>query len=103
MFRYTKHNIGKIKLNVKSTPRDDKKIKIGNYDKNKLLLINSSSKNEMKYNVSQESLNSSDILDDYIILDAQNCQLDDIISITVVVEEIKIITLQKKEDILQSY
>ncbi|MGD1837866.1 MAG: hypothetical protein ACPKPY_07385 [Nitrososphaeraceae archaeon] len=89
MFRYTKHNIGKIKLNVKSIPRSDRMIKIGNYDKEKILLINSSSKNKINYNISQESLNISEILDDYIILDAQNCQKSDVVSITVVVEEIK--------------
>jgi hypothetical protein len=34
-------------------------------------------------------LESADILDDYIIIDAKNCLNNDIISVTVIVEEIK--------------
>ena len=40
------------------------------------------------FNVSQESLKSSDILDDYVTLDASKYAQGDIVSITIIVEEL---------------
>jgi hypothetical protein len=39
--------------------------------------------------VSKESLKGGDILDDYIIISAKNCQNRDVISVTAVVEEVE--------------
>ena len=84
---YTYHPIGKIRLNIKAIPNYGKGVRIGNYDKNNLILLNSSS--PVNYSVNKSSLESADILDDYIIIDAKNCQKNDIISVTVIVEEVK--------------
>lgn len=84
---YTYHPIGKIRLNIKAIPNYGKGVRIGNYDKNDLILLNSSS--PVNYSVNKSSLESADILDDYIIIDAKNCQKNDIISATVIVEEVK--------------
>lgn len=84
---YTYHPIGKIRLNIKAIPNYGKGVRIGNYDKNNLILLNSSS--PVNYSVNKSSLESADILDDYLIIDAKNCQKNDIISATVIVEEVK--------------
>ena len=84
---YTYHPIGKIRLNIKAIPTYGKGVRIGNYDKNNLILLNSSS--PVNYSVNKSSLESADILDDYIIIDAKNCHKNDIISATVIVEEVK--------------
>jgi hypothetical protein len=62
-------------------------VRIGNYHKDQLLLINSSS--PVEYFVSKESMNGADILDDYIIIDAAGAKKGDLISVTAVVEEIE--------------
>jgi hypothetical protein len=87
MTSYTYHPIGKIRLNIKAIPNYGKGVRIGNYDKNNLILLNSSSL--VNYSFNKSSLESADILDDYIIIDAKNCQKNDIISATVIVEEVK--------------
>ena len=84
---YTYNPIGKIRLNIKAIPNYGKGVRIGNYDKDNLFLLNSSS--AVNYSVNKSSLESADILDDYIIIDAKNCQKNDIISATVIVEEVK--------------
>jgi hypothetical protein len=43
----------------------------------------------VNYSVNKSSLESADILDDYIIIDGKNCVKNDIISTTVIVEEVK--------------
>ena len=83
--RYTTHPVGEIKVNVKATPRLGRLARIGNYHKDQLLLINSSS--PVNFSLSKESLNGADILDDYIIIDAKSCQKNDLISVTTVAEE----------------
>ena len=85
--RYTYHAIGEIKFNIKCIPNNGKQIRIANYDRDNLILINSSSK--VTYSFNKSSLELADILDDYIIIDAKNCQEKDIISTTVIVEEVK--------------
>ena len=85
--RYTYHPIGEIKFNIKCIPNNGKQIRIANYDRDNLILINSSSK--VTYSFNKSSLELADILDDYIIIDAKNCQNKDIISTTVIVEEVK--------------
>jgi hypothetical protein len=85
MTRYTIHPIGEVKVNVRATPREGRLVRIGNYQKNQLLLINSSS--SVNFSVSLESLNGIDILNDYVVIDAKNCQTYDLISTTIIVEE----------------
>lgn len=85
--RYTYNPIGNIRLNIKSIPNNGNRVRLGNYDKNNFILINSSS--TVNYNVNKSSLESADILDDYIIIDGKNCVKNDIISTTVIVEEVK--------------
>ena len=85
--RYTYNALGEIRLNIKAIPNYGKGIRIGNYDKHNLILLNSSS--PVNYSFNKSSLESVDILDDYIVIDTKNCLNNDIISATVIVEEIK--------------
>ena len=85
MTRYTIHPVGEVKVNVRATPREGRLVRIGNYQKNQLLLINSSS--SVNFSISLESLNGVDILNDYVVIDAKNCQTHDLISTTIIVEE----------------
>jgi len=85
MRRYTMESVGQVKLNVKATPRYGRLARIGNYQKDQLLLISSSS--PVNFNFSNESLKGADILDDYLVIDASHCQRNDLISVTVIVEE----------------
>lgn len=85
--RYTYNALGEIRLNIKAIPNYGKGIRIGNYDKHNLILLNSSS--PVNYSFNKSSLESVDILDDYIVIDAKNCLNNDMISATVIVEEIK--------------
>lgn len=87
MRRFTTHPVGEIRVNVKATPRPGRLARIGNYQKNQLLLINSSS--PVSFSISKESMKGADILDDYIIIDTNNCQSHDLISLTSVVEEVE--------------
>ncbi len=86
MSRFTTHPVGEVHANIKATPRPGRLARIGNYQKNQLLLINSSS--PVRFSISKESMKGADILDDYIIIDAKNCQSHDLISLTAVVEEV---------------
>ena len=84
--RYVNHSIGTIPLRVNAIPQEGRMIRVGNYSKSELFLIASSS--PISYTVSKESMNTVDILDDYITLDASKCERGNIISITIIVEEI---------------
>ena len=84
--RYTIHPIGEVQLNVIVNPRNGRLARIGNYGKDQLFLINSSS--QVNFRVSQESLRGVDILSDYIVIDAKNCLKHDVISITILAEEV---------------
>jgi ribosomal protein S11 len=88
MRRFTTHPVGEVRVNIKATPRQGRLARIGNYQKNQLLLINSSSTSPVSFSISKESMKGADILDDYIIIDANNCQSHDLISLTPVVEEV---------------
>ena len=85
--RFTIHPVGQIDIKVKATPRQGRQVRIGNYQKDQLLLINSSS--PVEYSVSNESRTVADILDDYIIINANGCGRHDLISLTSVVEEVE--------------
>jgi len=83
--RYTIHPVGDVKLNVRAIPRNGRLVCIGNYHRDQLLLINSSS--AVNFNVSTESLKGADILNDYIIINAKNSRKNDVLSVTIVVNE----------------
>jgi hypothetical protein len=85
--RYTTHPVGEVRVNVKAMPRPSRLARIGNYQKDQLLLISSSS--PVNFTVSKESLRGADILDDYIVIDTKGCKRHDLISITAVVEEVE--------------
>ena len=87
MTRFTIHPIGEVRVNIKATPRSGRLTRVGNYQKGQLLLINSSS--SVKFSISKESMKAADVLDDYIIIDANNCHRHDLISLTSVVEEVE--------------
>jgi hypothetical protein len=84
---YATHPVGQIRVNVRAAPRPGRMVRIGNYHKDQLLLINSSS--GVEYFVSKESMKGADILDDYIIIDAASARKSDLISVTAVVEEVE--------------
>jgi hypothetical protein len=86
MRRFTIHPMGEVRINVKATPRSGRLARIGNYQKDQLLLISSSS--PVQFSVSKESMKAADVLDDYIIIDAKKCHRHDLISLTPVVEEV---------------
>ena len=85
--RYAKHNQGTIALRVKAIPKEGRMVRLGKYSKNELFLISSSS--PISPTVSEESMNIVDILDDYITVDASSCEKGSIVSITIIVEEVK--------------
>lgn len=85
--RYVKLNQGPVALRVKAIPHEGRMVRLGKYSKNELFLISSSS--PVSPTVSEESMNTVDILDDYITLDASSCEKGSIVSITIVVEEVK--------------
>jgi hypothetical protein len=85
--RYTMHPVGEVRVNIKATPRPGRLARIGNYQKDQLLLINSSS--PVSFSISKESMKGADILDDYIIINTNNSHMHDLISLTPVVEEVE--------------
>ena len=86
MRRYTVHEGGLLRARVRATPREGKLVRIANYQKNDLLLLNSSS--NVSYQFSEASRSAADVLDDYIVFDASRCQKNDLISVTITVEEV---------------
>ncbi len=85
--RYAKHNQGIIALRVNAIPQEGRTVRLGRYNKSDLFLIASSSPVFPK--VSEESMKAVDILDDYVTLDASACDKGSIISITMIVEEVR--------------
>ena len=85
--RYAKHHQGTVALRVNAIPHEGRMVRLGKYSKNELFLISSSSPVSPK--VSEESMNTVDILDDYITLDASSCEKGSIVSITIIVEEVR--------------
>lgn len=86
MVGYTHHPVGEIKVNVRAIPRSNRIARIGNYHKDQIFQINSVAPVDFK--VSPETRIGGDILNDYILLDAKDCNAGDVISITVVIEEV---------------
>lgn len=85
--RYAKHSQGTVALKVNAIPQEGRMVRLGKYSKNELFLISSSS--PVSPTVSEESMNTVDILDDYITIDASSCEKGSIVSITIIVEEVR--------------
>ncbi len=85
--RYAKHSQGTVVLKVNAIPQEGRMVRLGKYSKNELFLISSSS--PVSPTVSEESMNTVDILDDYITIDASSCEKGSIVSITIIVEEVR--------------
>jgi hypothetical protein len=85
--RFIKQQLQKTALTVTAVPRQGRMIRIGYYQKGQVFLI--SSENEVKHTASNESFAGADILKDIIVLETALCKSGDLVSITVVVEEIQ--------------
>ena len=83
---YLVHVAEIVRLKITAIPDEGKTVRIGMFDKESLFQI--SSNTEVRFNISQESLKSSDILDDYVTLNASKYAKGDIVSITIIVEEL---------------
>jgi hypothetical protein len=85
--RFVKHPLGTVPLSVNAVPRQGRRIRIGNYQKGQVFLINS--ENKITYSSSDESFVGGDILKDMVLLETTRCNKNDLISITMTVEEIQ--------------
>jgi len=85
MVGYTHHPIGEIQVNVRAIPHSNRMARIGDYQKDQIFLINSVAPIEFK--VSPETRIGGDILNDFVLLNAKSCNIGDVISITIVIEE----------------
>ena len=85
--RYIIHEKKSIKLNLRSFPRQQRQVRICNYDKDNVFLISSSNKIDVKY--SKTSFDPSDLLDEFIIINSNQSDNDEVISITIKVEELE--------------
>ena len=85
--RYIIHEKKPIKLNLKSFPRNNRQVRICNYDKDNVFLLGSS--NQIEINYSNKSFEPSDLLDEFVVLKPVHFDTEDTISITVKVEEIE--------------
>lgn len=85
--RFVKQKIQNITLTVDAVPREGRTIRLGNYQKGQVFLI--SSEHEVRYSVSNESFVGGDVLNDKVVLETTSCERGDLVSTTVVVEEIQ--------------
>ncbi|HVX02074.1 MAG TPA: hypothetical protein VHA09_02880 [Nitrososphaera sp.] len=85
--RYATHPVGEVRVNVKATPRPGRLVRVGDYQKDEILLLNASA--QVSVALSRESKKGADILDDYIVIDAKKCQRGDVLSLTVIAEEMQ--------------
>src|SRR5574340_1032987 len=87
MSSYTIAKPGLIDINIKAAGREGFKVKLGWHQKEKRFLISSTSPVTIdELNISDTD---SDLLDLHLKMDAQKCQVRDVISFTVVVIETK--------------
>lgn len=84
--RYVHAPAGLIKLDVKAKPREDRKIRIAYWTRDQFVQLLSSCKVSLIKD--QVDLQSKDVLNEYVMLDANTCKPTDIISITIAAEEV---------------
>ena len=87
MSGYTLAKPGMVDINIKAVGREGSKVKLGWHQKEKRFLISSTS--PVTIDESNISDTDSDLLDLHLKMDAQKCQLRDVISFTIVVIETK--------------
>ena len=85
--RYIIHEKKSIKLNLRSFPRQQRQVRVCNYDKDNIFLLSSSSKTDVKY--SKTSFDSSDLLDEFIVINPNQFDHEEVISITIKFEELE--------------
>ena len=85
--RYIIHEKKSIKLNLRSFPRQKRQVRICNYDKDNVFLLSSSNKIDVKY--SKTSFDPSDLLDEFIVINSNQSDDEEVISITIKVEELE--------------
>ena len=85
--RYVLHERKPIKLNLKSYPRDNRQVRLCNYDNQNVFLIESSAKIELNY--SDKSFETTDLLDEFIVIKPENFSTEEAISITIKIEELE--------------
>lgn len=85
--RYILHEKMSIKLNLRSYPRQNRRVRVCSYDKDNIFLLSSSNKIDVKY--SKTSFEPSDLLDEFIIINPIQFDDEEVISITIKVEELE--------------
>lgn len=85
--RYIIHEKKSIKLNLRSFPRQQRQVRVCNYDKDNIFLLSSSNKIDVKY--SKTSFDPSDLLDEFIVINPNQFDNGEVISITIKVEELE--------------
>jgi len=85
--RYKNNEKKSIKLNLRSFPRQQRQVRICNYDKDNVFLLSSSNKVDVKY--SKTSFDPSDLLDEFIVINSNQSEDEEVISITIKVEELE--------------
>ncbi|CAN5652304.1 hypothetical protein BH23THE1_BH23THE1_33860 [soil metagenome] len=85
--RYIIHEKKSIKLNLRSYPRQMRRVRVCNYDNDNIFLLSASNKIDVKY--SKTSFESSDLLDEFIVINPIQFDNEEVISITIKVEELE--------------
>lgn len=85
--RYVIHEKKSVKLNLRAFPRQLRRVRVCNYDKDNVFLLSSSNKINVKY--SNTSFEPSDLLDEFIIINPIQVDDEEVISITIKVEELE--------------
>lgn len=85
--RYIIHEKKSVKLNLRAFPRQLRRVRVCNYDKDNVFLLSSSNKINVKY--SNTSFEPSDLLDEFIIINPIQVDDEEVISITIKVEELE--------------
>ncbi|HKX97026.1 MAG TPA: hypothetical protein VJL78_04250 [Candidatus Nitrosocosmicus sp.] len=85
--RYIIHEKKSVKLNLRAFPRQLRRVRVCNYDKDNVFLLSSSNKVDVKY--SNTSFEPSDLLDEFIIINPIQVDDEEVISITIKVEELE--------------
>ena len=85
--RYIIHDKKFIKVSLQAYPREGRQIRLCNYDKAQIFLINSN--NPVDFNYTSTSFESSDLLDDFILIKPKKFDSFDVISITIKAEEVE--------------
>jgi hypothetical protein len=85
--RYIIHDKRFIKISLQAYPREGRQIRLCNYDKAQIFLINSN--NPVDFNYTSTSFESSDLLDDFILIKPKKFDSLDVISITIKAEEVE--------------